>query len=121
MSHYGLLRDYQFGESGEDIRGAALYGSGDEKLGKIDDVIFNHTNGDIRYVVVDTGGWLTTKKFIVPTDRLRASSEHENDFASDLTKQQVESFPPYQEKDSIPTKNGKTTRGVSPLQRRLAR
>ena len=97
MSHYGLLKDYWFSEAAEDIRGTALYGMRDEKLGKIDDVIFDHSSGDIRYVVVDTGGWLTTKKFIVPADDLRASAKHENDFASDLTKQQIEAFPPYSE------------------------
>jgi hypothetical protein len=99
MAHYGLLRNYKFAESAEDIRGATLYGVNDEKLGKIDDVIFDHASGDVSYVVVDTGGWLSTKKFIVPTNRLRASSKHEDDFSSDLTKEQIESFPPYKESD----------------------
>ena len=45
MSHYALLGDYRFGNAAEDIRGASLYGlddkgQGDEKLGKIQDVIF---------------------------------------------------------------------------------
>ena len=97
MSHYGLLKDYRLSETAEDIRGTTLYGMREEKLGKIDDVIFDHSSGDIRYVVVDTGGWLTTKKFIVPADHLRASTKHDNDFASDLTKEQIEAFPPYSE------------------------
>jgi sporulation protein YlmC with PRC-barrel domain len=97
MSHYGLLKDYRLSESAEDIRGTTLYDMRDEKLGKIDDVIFDHSTGDIAYVVVDTGGWLTTKKFIVPAEHLRASAKHENDFASDLTKEQIEAFPPYSE------------------------
>jgi sporulation protein YlmC with PRC-barrel domain len=93
-----MLRDYRFTDAAEDIRGSKLYGLNDEKLGKIDDVIFDHSTGMIRYVVVDTGGWLSTKKFIVPAERLRASAEHKDDFAVDLTKEQVESFPPYDEK-----------------------
>lgn len=99
MANYGMLRNYRFTDASEDIRGSKLYGLNDEKLGKIDDVIFDHSDGSIRYVVVDTGGWLSTKKFIVPADRLRASKEHDNDFAVDLTKEQVESFPPYKETD----------------------
>ncbi len=99
MSHYGLLKDYRLREDADDIRGTTLYGMRDEKLGKIDDVIFDHSTGDISYLVVDTGGWLTTKKFIVPADHLRASTSHEDDFASDLTKEQIESFPPYSEND----------------------
>jgi hypothetical protein len=97
MAQHGMLRDYRFTEAGEDIRGSKLYGRNDEKLGKIDDVIFNHSSGSIRYVVVDTGGWLSTKKFIVPAERLRASAEHEDDFAVDLSKEQVERLPTYDE------------------------
>jgi hypothetical protein len=105
MAHQGTLRDYRFSDAAEDIRGATLYGLNDEKLGTIDDVIFDHSTGLIRYVVVDTGGWLTTNQFIVPVDRLRSSAEHENEFAVDLTKQQIESFPPYKEADVESEKN----------------
>jgi sporulation protein YlmC with PRC-barrel domain len=99
MAQHGMLRDYRFTDAAEDIRGAKLYGVNDEKLGKIQDVIFDHSSGQIRYLVVDTGGWLSTKEFVVPADRLRASAEHQDDFAVDLTKQQIESFPPYKEAD----------------------
>lgn len=99
MANYGMLRNYRFTDAAEDIRGSKLYGLNDEKLGKIEDVIFDHSTGLIRYVVVDTGGWLTTKEFIVPSDRLRASAEHQDDFVVDLTKAQVESFPPYKDTD----------------------
>ena len=97
MAQCGMLRDYRFTNAAEDIRGSKLYGLNDEKLGKIDDVIFDHSNGMIRYVVVDTGGWLSTKEFIVPADRLRSSLEHKDDFAVDLSKEQVEGFPSYDE------------------------
>lgn len=99
MAHYGMLRDYRLADVAEDIRGSKLYGLNDEKLGKIDDVIFDYSTGLIRYVVIDTGGWLSTKKFVVPADRLRVSSQHEDDYAVDLNKQQVEAFPPYNEAD----------------------
>jgi hypothetical protein len=99
MAQYGRLQNYRFTEAAEDIRGSHLYGLNDEKLGKIDDVIFDHSSATIRYVVVDTGGWLSTKKFLVPANRLRPSTEHKDDFAVDLTKQQIEGFPPYNESD----------------------
>ena len=99
MAHYGTLRDAPITEANDDIRGAHVYGSNDQKLGQIDDVIFDHSTGDIRYAVVDTGGWLHSKKFLVPAERLRASAKHEDDFQVDLSKQQIESFPPYNESD----------------------
>lgn len=99
MGHYGILNRAPIGQTGEDIRGSHLYGPDDEKLGKIDDVIFDHSSGDIHYVVVDTGGWLSSKKFIVPTNGLRASTRHDGDFETNLTKQQIEGLPPYNESD----------------------
>src|SRR3954471_13130249 len=99
MAHYGTLRDAPVAETNEDIRGAHVYGSNEEKLGKIDDVIFDHSTGDIRYAVVDTGGWLHSKKFLVPVDGIRASARNEDDFETNLSQQQIESFPPYNESD----------------------
>ncbi len=99
MAHYGMLKETRIGDATEDIRGSHLYGFNDEKLGKIDDVIFDHSTGTIRYIVVDTGGWLTTKKFLVPTETLRASTKHDDDFEVNLSKRQIESFPPYNESD----------------------
>jgi uncharacterized protein YrrD len=101
MAQFGMLRDYRFTDAAEDIRGSKLYGSNDEKLGKIDDVIFDHASGDIRYIVVDTGGWLSTKKFVIPAGRIRTSAEHNGDFVVDLNKQQIENFPPYKEADHV--------------------
>jgi hypothetical protein len=100
MAHYGTLRNFRFsGQDADDIRGSHVYGLNEEKLGKIDDVIFDHATADIRYVVVDTGGWLSSKKFLVPADRLQSSSEHKDDYQVSLTKNQIESFPPYNESD----------------------
>jgi hypothetical protein len=95
MAHYGTLRDYQFAKDAGDIRGAELYGANDHKLGKIDDVIFDHSSGSLRYAVVDTGGWLSSKKFLVPANQIFARPDHEDDFAVNLTKDQIERFPVY--------------------------
>ncbi len=96
-AHYGMLRDYRFSGDVDDIRGSALYGADDEKLGKIDDVIFDHASGTIQYAVVDTGGWLSSKKFLVPADRIRPYTRNSEDFAINATKQQIEALPPYDE------------------------
>ncbi|HKN33238.1 MAG TPA: PRC-barrel domain-containing protein [Terriglobales bacterium] len=102
MTHFGTLRDYRFSDTDsakDDIRGSKVYGPNDEKLGKIADVIFDHLTGAIRYVVIDTGRWLHSQKFIVPPDRLHASTQHEDDFQIDLTKEQIGGFPPFNEND----------------------
>ncbi len=98
MARYGTLGDYRYADTQEaaaDIRGAKLYGLNDQKLGEIDDVVFDEATGAIVFVVADTGGWLSSKKFIVPPEEVRPSLQHENDFLVDLTKEQIETFPPY--------------------------
>jgi len=97
MAHYGRLRDYRFSGDVDDIRGSSLYGVDDEKLGKIDDVIFDHSTATIQYAVVDSGGWLSSKKFLVSADRIRPDTKHEDDFYADMTKQQIEALPRYDE------------------------
>ncbi len=98
MAHLGMLRDYEFKGDVDDIRGANLYGANDEKLGEIADVIFDHASGQIRYVVVDTGGWLSSHKFLVPANRVQPYHKDKDDFYTDLDKERIEMFPPYDEK-----------------------
>lgn len=102
MGRYGTLGDYRFSDTQEaalDIRGAKIFGLKDQELGKINDVVFDEATGAIVYVVVDTGGWLSSKKFIVPPQEVRPSLQHQDDFLVDLTKEQIESFPAYDEND----------------------
>ena len=90
---YSTLRDYRFNKDIDDVRGSSVYGPGDEKLGKIDDVIFDSDSGQIRYLVVDTGGWLSSRRFLVPPENLQLSSTHDNDFSVHMSKAQIERFP----------------------------
>lgn len=98
MAHYGTLHDFEFSEGLEDdIRGSHVYGVDGEKLGKIKDVIFDHNTGTISYAVVDTGGWLSSRDFIVPASKLQVSEKHPKDYSAQLTKEQIQRFPEYKE------------------------
>ena len=102
MARYGTLGDYRFSDTQEaalDIRGANVYGPKDQKLGEIDDVVFDEATGALVFVVVDTGGWLSSKRFVVPPSEIRPSMQHADDFLVDLTKEQIEAFPAYDGKD----------------------
>ncbi len=99
MAHIGTLRDFKFKGDVDDIRGADLYGRGNERLGKVSDVVFDHAGGTIQYLVVDTGGWLKSNKFLVPADRINAREDHGGDFTCDLSKDQIVGFPEF--RDSV--------------------
>ena len=90
---YNTLRDYRFNKDVDDIRGSAVHGPDREQLGKIDDVVFDSDTGQIRYLVIDTGGWLKTRRFLIPPEEVHFSAEQEQDFIINLTKAQIERFP----------------------------
>src|SRR6476660_5168885 len=94
MPHYGILRDHKF-EGVDDLRGADVYGVNDEKLGTIDDVIFDHSSGDIRYIVLKTGGLLSRKKVMVPASRVEPYGNHDDKFYAELDKERLEMLPEF--------------------------
>jgi sporulation protein YlmC with PRC-barrel domain len=97
MAHYGTLRDFKLPVAAE-VRGAAVYGLEDEKIGKLDDVILDHSTADVKYAVVDSGGWLKNHKFLVPADRIFPYAKRPGDFVVGVTRQQIKEFPSYNEK-----------------------
>ena len=97
MAHYGTLSNFKLPVAA-DVRGATVYGLEDEKIGKLDDVILDHSTGEVKYAVVDSGGWLKSHKFLVPADRIFSYAKSPSDFVVGVTKEQIEAFPPYDEK-----------------------
>src|SRR5215471_18942424 len=104
MPHYGVLHDYKF-EDIQDVRGAEVYGVNNEKLGTIDDMIFDHSTGEIRYAVVNAGAWLTNKKFLVPINRIQPYGNQEDKFYAELDKERIQMLPEFKE-ETIKSESG---------------
>lgn len=98
MGHLATLSDYKFENNADDVRGANLYGENNEKLGTIEDAVLDHSNGAIRYVVIDSNGWLPGGKYIIPAHRVQPYHKNKNDFYADLDKERIKMFPPYDKK-----------------------
>ena len=58
MAHLSNLGNRQGSENVKDIRGTVLRGPDDESLGTVDDLIIDHDTIEIRYLVVNSEGWL---------------------------------------------------------------
>lgn len=97
MGHYGMLRDYRFSDDVDDVRGSNLYGYTGKKIGKIDDVIFDHATGTIQYAVVNTGASQEVNRFLVPATSIHSCKEHPDEFAIESSKEHIEALPPYEE------------------------
>ena len=96
MPHYGIMHGHQFKDV-KDVRGAQVYGVNNEELGTVDDVIFDHSDGEIEYVVVDAGGWFSSKKFLVPANRIEPYGRHEDKFYAELDKERIQMLPEFNE------------------------
>lgn len=95
MTHFGSLGTQRVSDDVRDIRGAIVRGSDGTKFGTIVDVVFDHDTMEIRYLVVDSGGWLGTGSFLLPADRVSADEKHDDGLTTDVTREEIETSPQY--------------------------
>ncbi len=94
MAHYMTLQDFRFADDVDDIRGATLYSFGN-KVGKIEDVVFAHETGEIRYLVAGISGG---RRVLVPPEHVLRSTVDEDEFDTDLSREELEQLPAFDEK-----------------------
>ncbi len=76
----------------EELRGYAFH-SRDGKTGTIEDLYFDDRFWTVRYLVVDTGGWLVQKRMLVSPRALSGVDRDTKTIESILTKAQMERSP----------------------------
>lgn len=76
----------------KELVGDAIAAS-DGEIGRVDQVYFDDENWRVRYLVVDTGGWLAGRKVLIPPVSIDPSKSSENAIAVRLTREQVEHSP----------------------------
>lgn len=52
-----------------------VHGQDGEKLGELDGFLVEHGAGSVRYLVVDSGGWFRSRRFLVPADHVTIDRE----------------------------------------------
>jgi hypothetical protein len=65
----------------------------DGEIGSVDDVLFDESSWMVRYVVVDTGGWLFGRKVLVAPVALQQPDFEGKRLPVELTKDQVKDSP----------------------------
>jgi hypothetical protein len=74
------------------IKGYAIAAS-DGHLGTVSDFLFDDVTWVVRWLVVDTGTWLSGRKVLLPAFALGHLDPSRNEFAVRLTKQEVRDSP----------------------------
>jgi hypothetical protein len=67
--------------------------SHDGEIGKVKEFYFDDRYWTIRYLVADTGNWLTGRKVLISPYALGAVATQEQHIATDLTRKQIEQSP----------------------------
>lgn len=74
------------------IKGFAIAAS-DGDIGTVKDLLFDDASWQIRWLVVETGGWLSGRKVLLPVSTLGHANADRREFSVKLTKQQVKDSP----------------------------
>ena len=99
MSQLVRLQDIQathrdlIGDDYYDPTGKTAFGVNEDKIGKIEGALVESTTGRIRYLIVDAGGWFSSKEVLVPAGLARIVGD--DVFFDSLTKAQVEAMEQY--------------------------
>ena len=74
----------------------------DGEIGQVSDILLGDSDLKARYVVVDTGGWLSGRKVLLSTAWLSAVAPRKQALVVNLTKKRIEEAPPYDPDAEIP-------------------
>src|SRR5690606_19431095 len=74
------------------IEGFSLLAA-DGEIGKVKDLYFDDHQWRVRYVVVDTGGWLSGRRVLISPVSVGTPDWEEKTLPVNLTREQVESSP----------------------------
>lgn len=67
----------------------------DGEIGHVDDVYFSDDTWTIRYLVVDTGGWLTGRKVLISPRAVRSLDFDRGELRLDLTRERIRGAPDF--------------------------
>ena len=74
------------------LKGYKLHGL-DGEIGRVKEFYFDDRHWTIRYLVADTGNWLSDRQVLISPYALGAVNKEEQRIAIDLTKKQIEDSP----------------------------
>jgi hypothetical protein len=75
------------------LKGYSIQSTDGETIGKVKEFYFDDRHWTIRYLVADTGNWLTGRQVLISPYALVAMNRDHQDIVADLTKKQIEDSP----------------------------
>jgi uncharacterized protein YrrD len=75
------------------LKGFSIQNTEDETIGNVKDIYFDDRHWTVRYVVANTGTWLTGRQVLLSPYALVAVNPDGKNIVADLTKKQIENSP----------------------------
>lgn len=79
-----------------DFHNLDVHGPDEDKLGTIDGFIIDEQASRLLYVVVDSGGWFSSKRFLLPVGHAQLATDHRA-LDVDVTKDTLSRYPEFDE------------------------
>ena len=73
-----------------------VVGTNDDRLGELDGFLVEHGAGTVRYLVVDSGGWFTSRRFLLPAEHVTIDREAKR-VRVDVSKGTLRDYPEFDE------------------------
>ncbi len=73
----------------------------DGEIGRVADLLIDDQDWSVRYLVIDTGGWLPGRKVVVPPKTVGSPDWESQRFPLELTKEAIENSPEISEKEPV--------------------
>ena len=94
------------------LKGYSIQSTDGETIGKVNEFYFDDRHWTIRYLVADTGNWLTGRQVLIsPYAMVAVNSDHQ-DIVADLTKKQIEQSPSLDSDKPVSRQFGSPTTGI---------
>jgi hypothetical protein len=74
----------------------------DGEIGHVSDVLLADSDLKARYLVVDTGGWLSGRKVLLSTAWLSSVAPTRKSLVVNMDKKRIEESPPYDPEEDLP-------------------
>jgi len=97
LAELSRLDEFEVADESVDIRGFPAYNKMGDYLGDVDELIVDPVAMKVRYVVIDAGTWLESRKFIVPVGMVRIDEVSNRIYLDNLARETITRLPPYEE------------------------
>jgi len=74
----------------------------DGEIGQVSDILLGDSDLKVRYLVIDTGGWLPGRKVLLSSSWLSSVAPNKKALVVNLDKKRIQESPPYDPDVAVP-------------------